>query len=95
MKYDTDKAYEIIYWDPKRNDHTILHTDSLATAIIGLITRSRKHPDKRIDMGYTGMGKSLGIYEDGEFRWQLELAKPEWQEYISYKLSKYKTASVA
>ena len=86
MKYNSELNYQIEYYDPKADDMIQVHTDSLAKAIIGLITRSRRYPQRRIDLS-TG-NKLLGTYEAGEYRWQWELENPDWQKYIQYKLEK-------
>ena len=86
MKYNSELAYEISYYDPRRDDMIQVHTDSLATAIIALITRSRRYPNRRIDLTPSGSDKCLGTYKDGEYSWQWELENPDWQKYIQYKL---------
>jgi len=86
MKYNSELAYEISYYDPRRDDMIQIHTDSLATAVIALITRSRRYPQRRIDL-QTG-DKLLGTYEDGKYSWSGILKNPDWQKYIEHKLEK-------
>ena len=86
MKYNSELNYQIEYYDSKADDMIQVHTDSLAKAVIALITRSRRYPQRRIDLS-TG-NKLLGTYEDGEYRWQWELENSDWQKYIQYKLEK-------
>ena len=88
MRYNSELNYQIAYYDPKADDMIQVHTDSLAKAIIALITRSRRYPNRRIDLTPSGSDTCLGTYEDGEYRWQLELENPDWQKYIQYKLEK-------
>ena len=89
MKYNSELTYEISYYDPRKDDVIQVHTDSLAKAVIALITRSRRYPKRRIDLT-TGEfnDKLLGSYEDGAYRWQWELEREDWQQYIDYKLKK-------
>ena len=86
MKYNSELNYQIEYYDPKADDMIQVHTDSLAKAIIALITRSRRFPNRRIDL--MAGNKLLGSYEDGKYYWQWELQNPDWQKYIQYKLKK-------
>jgi hypothetical protein len=84
MRYDSSKTFEISYWDEKRDDIIQVHTDSLARAVIALITRSRKMPDKNIELLY---GNDLmGEYKDGAYFWQHHLKDDQWQRYIDSKL---------
>jgi hypothetical protein len=92
MKYNTELAYEISYYDPKADDMIQSHSDSLATAVIALITRSRRYPDRRIDLTPSGNDKCLGTYEHGEYSWHQELNNPDWQKYIQHKLNRLKEA---
>ena len=88
MKYNSELAYQISYYDPRRDDMIQIHTDSLATAVIALITRSRRYPQRRIDLTPSGSDKCLGTYEDGKYSWSGILKNPDWQKYIQYKLQK-------
>ena len=84
MRYDSSKTFAISYWDEKRDDIIQVHTDSLARAVIALITRSRKMPDKNIELLY---GNDLmGEYKDGAYLWQHHLKDDQWQGYIDSKL---------
>jgi hypothetical protein len=86
VKYNSELTYEISYYDPRLDDMIQVHTDSLATAVIALITRSRRYPKRRIDLCLTGKHKLLGSYQDDAYCWQCELDNPDWQRYIDYKL---------
>jgi hypothetical protein len=88
MKYNSELTYEISYYDPRLDDMIQFHTDSLAKAVIALITRSRRYPKRRIDLSLTGGNKLLGSYQDDAYCWQWELKNPDWQGYIDYKLKK-------
>lgn len=79
--------FEISYYDEKRDDMIQCHTDSLARAVTALITRSRKHPTKTIEIIFDG-GDLMGQYKDGEYFWQHHLTDHQWQGYINYHLSK-------
>lgn len=88
MKYNSELAYEISYYDTYQDDMIQVHTDSLATAIIALITRSRRYPERRVDLTPSGSNNCLGTYEDGEYSWYGILKNSDWQKYIQYKLNK-------
>jgi hypothetical protein len=84
MRYDSNKTFAISYWDDKRDDIIQCHTDSLARAVIALITRSRKMPNKNIELLYGD--KLMGEYKDGAYFWQHHLKDDQWQGYIDSKL---------
>ena len=87
MIYDTTKMFEISYYDNKRDDMIQCHTDSLSRAVVALISRSRKHPTKTIELTFDG-GKLMGQYKDGEYFWQHDLTDAWWQRWIKVRLNK-------
>lgn len=50
MKCDSELQFEIGYWDNKKDTYITCNTNSLLTAIRGLIIRAGKMPHTRIDL---------------------------------------------
>ena len=86
MKYNSELTYQISYYDPRQDMMIDVNTDSLAKAIIALITRSRRYPKRRIDLTPSGSDNCLGTYKAGEYSWSGILKNPDWQKYIDFKL---------
>ena len=66
----------------------LVHTESLARAVVSLIKSSRRNPQYAVDLTIDDV-KLLGGYSpdrEQPFTWQYDLEQPAWQKYINHKL---------
>ena len=67
-----------------------IYTDSLARAVVSLISSSRRDPHYYVELSLTDESKLLGSYNesDKKYTWQYDLEQPQWQRYINHKLQR-------
>ena len=67
-----------------------IYTDSLARAVLSLITSSRRNPNHWVELTHYDEQKLLACYNDSNktYCWQNGLEHPQWQRYINHKLQK-------
>ena len=72
----------------KSKSARLVHTESLARAVLSLIKSSRRNPQYPVDLTVDDVKLLASYSPDSEepYTWQYDLEQPEWQPYIKHKL---------